>query len=153
MHLQQHLNIVPKRVSVRSRQTGFTLIELIMVVIILGVLAAVAIPKFINLSADADAAAAQSVAGSLTSAAAVNYAARSTNGAYGTAMKTCASVVTTLQGGALPTSGGTYSVYDATDTTNGTTVVTAGTVGSCTLKFVPTTGNTVNVPYIFTSIN
>ena len=137
----------------RSRQTGFTLIELIMVVIILGVLAAVAIPKFINLSADADAAAAQSVAGSLASSAAVNYAGRSANGTYGTAMKTCASVVTTLQGGALPTSGGVYSVYDATDTTAGTTIVTAGTVGSCMLKFVPTTGSTQTFPYIFTSIN
>ena len=125
-----------------------------MVVIILGVLAAVAIPKFVNLTADADAAAAQSVAGALASAAAVNYAGRYANASKGTAMTTCASVVTTLQGGALPTAGGTYSVYDATDTVNGTTAVAPGTVGSCMLKFVPTTGNTVPpVAYIFTSIN
>jgi hypothetical protein len=68
-------------------------------------------------------------------------------------MKTCASVVTALQGGALPANaGGTYSVYDATDTTGGTTVVAAGSVGTCTLKFVPTSGATVTATFTFTSI-
>ena len=137
----------------KARQVGFTLIELVMVIVILGVLAAVAIPKFINLSSDANAAAAQSVSGSLAAGAATNYAARSANSTYGSAMKTCASVVTTLQGGALPTAGGTYSVYDATDTVAGTTIVVAGSVGACTLKFVPTTGTTVTYAYSFTSIN
>ncbi|MBK6386420.1 MAG: prepilin-type N-terminal cleavage/methylation domain-containing protein [Rhodoferax sp.] len=34
-------------------QRGFTLIELVMVIVILGVLAAVAIPKFVDLKSDA----------------------------------------------------------------------------------------------------
>ncbi|MFZ3126603.1 MAG: prepilin-type N-terminal cleavage/methylation domain-containing protein [Rhodoferax sp.] len=58
-------------------QRGFTLIELVMVIVILGVLAAVAVPKFVNLKTDAQVAATQGVAGSLNSAFAINYAARS----------------------------------------------------------------------------
>ena len=58
----------------KKQQSGFTLIELIIVIIILGILSVVAAPKFLNLSTDANIAVLEGLGGSIQSASALVYA-------------------------------------------------------------------------------
>lgn len=56
-------------------QKGFTMIELVVVIVILGILAAIAIPRFVDMSTEARQAATDGVAAAVASSSAINYAA------------------------------------------------------------------------------
>ncbi len=64
----------------KKSESGFTLIELVIVIVILGILAAVAIPKYEDMREQARVATVKGQLGSIRSAIAIQYARNALNG-------------------------------------------------------------------------
>jgi MSHA pilin protein MshA len=82
----------------RKLQQGFTLIELVVVITILGILAAFAIPRFASLDSNARSAAISGLAGSMRSASALAHSLYLAGGSSATSVTMEGSVVTLVNG-------------------------------------------------------
>lgn len=87
-------------------ESGFTLIELIMIIVIVAILAAVAIPKYADLTDKAVEGTGKGITGALRAAAAINYANCILRGTATTSIN-AASVVAQLEPGSGVSASGT----------------------------------------------
>src|SRR3990167_6874349 len=114
---------------------GFTLVELIVVLVLIAIVASIAVPRFINLNTSAKQNSTNAIAASLTTVSASNFAQRTANSSVGSAISNCTQMSALLSGG-LPTG---YSITSL--------AVSAGASVNCTLNGLDSTTATFNVQF------
>lgn len=139
----------------QRQQQGFTLIELVIVIVILGILSAFALPRFADLGGDARSATLQGAQGSVKSAASIAHSKWLAGGEPGTIdLESAPSVTMSDEGYPTSDSAGIGTAAQIDEDFNLSTVTDAGadsvtiTVdgasddSTCKFDYDPTTGTT-----------
>jgi len=128
-----------------KKQSGFTLIELIMVIVILGILSAFALPRFADFGQDARVASLNALAGALRAAANISHAQQLADGST-------PGTLVTLEGADITMVNG-YPTADASGITSAAqvagdyTITGGGTAGGAALVYTLTAGAGCTVTY------
>lgn len=123
----------------KKQQSGFTLIELVIVIVILGLLAATALPRFADLTGDARRAALSGIEGAVRSASAIVHAQALVNGTTTGASSVMLEGINVLLTEGYPTNAGIDAATDITGATfdgAGTFTIDAG----CSVQYVQPAG-------------
>ena len=133
-----------------KRQGGFTLIELVVVIVILGILAVTAAPKFLNLQSDARASSLQGLKGAMSGAAGIVYGKAAINGVEqepGSAISDGANTIDIVYGYPAATSEALGAVVVGLNTDWTVTVTGTGISGVVTAGFIDSQNKACIVTY------
>ncbi|OEF22901.1 prepilin-type N-terminal cleavage/methylation domain-containing protein [Aliivibrio logei] len=124
-----------------KRQGGFTLIELVVVIVILGILAVTAAPKFLNLQGDARASSLQGLKGAMAGASGIVYGKAAINGVETSAVNpTDVDGIDTVFGYPIATASGIEeAVVGLSDDWSSFSQVVSAPANSITYSFVGST--------------